>query len=277
MRETDIPAAMRLKDAEGWNQTAADWAFYLRHDPELCSVAVVNQHVVGTVMAINYNNEVAWIGMMIVEKPYRKMGISTALLKHVVEQLTVCQSVKLDASPAGSHVYKSLGFVVELELQRMVASELKVSVESRSGELMERIRETDIAQLIDFDSNVFGTNREGLIRHFAVERFESGWITRMEGKTKGFLLVRNGTRYCQIGPLHAVTEDIAVQQFTMAANQLNGQPVTVDIHTDKSAFRDYLLTLGFEKQRPFYRMYLKSNPFPGKPEYQFTLASPEVG
>ena len=277
MREADLAAAMRLKDAEGWNQTLADWTFYLEHDPELCLVAEVDGQVVGTVMAINYNNEVAWIGMMIVEKPYRKYGVSTALLIEVISRLQDCQSIKLDASPAGSHVYEKLGFVVELELQRMITNSIESPSVTSLNETIQRIQYSDIPDLIDFDAQAFGTNRSGLIRHLAVGRLEIGWIARNNNAVTGFLLIREGTLYHQVGPLFAQSEALACQLFSLAAQHLRGKPVTVDIHTSKKEFRNFLLSLGFETQRPFYRMYLKDNPFPGLPDQQYTLASPEVG
>ncbi|MDA9765027.1 MAG: GNAT family N-acetyltransferase [Opitutales bacterium] len=277
MRGADLLDAMRLKDAEGWNQTLADWAFYLEHDPELCLVAEVDDQVVGTVMAINYNNEVAWIGMMIVDKSYRKYGVSTALLNEVIARLKDCQSIKLDASPAGSHVYEKLGFVVELELQRMIAASLSASVDVLANDFIQRIRESDIQHLIEFDSQAFGASRIGLIHHLAGSRLDIGWIARSQGEVNGFLLIREGTLYHQVGPLFAQSEALACELFSLAAKHLEGKPVTVDIHTSKVEFRDFLLSLGFETQRPFYRMYLNKNPFPGLPDSQFTLASPEVG
>lgn len=277
MREADLPAAMCLKDAEGWNQTEADWAFYLKHDPDLCLVAEVEGEVIGTVMAINYNNEVAWIGMMIVEKSFRKYGISTALLHDVIDRLKDCQSIKLDASPAGSHVYEKFGFAVELELQRMIAPRLGSEIEKSSDTEISRIQKADISGLIEYDSRVFGVNRQSLMKHLAADRLECGWLARVNEKIAGILLAREGTLYHQIGPLFAETEEVAIQLFSKAAYHLQGKPVTIDIHTSKTNFRNFLLSLGFETQRPFYRMYLKENPFSGIPENQYTLASPEVG
>ncbi|MBI3694939.1 MAG: GNAT family N-acetyltransferase, partial [Acidobacteria bacterium] len=38
MRLADIPAAMRLKEAAGWNQIEQDWANVLAMEPEGCWV-----------------------------------------------------------------------------------------------------------------------------------------------------------------------------------------------------------------------------------------------
>jgi hypothetical protein len=36
MTVNDVPEAMQLKDAAGWNQTSADWARFLSANPEGC-------------------------------------------------------------------------------------------------------------------------------------------------------------------------------------------------------------------------------------------------
>jgi Acetyltransferase (GNAT) family len=70
----DIPEAMQLKDAAGWNQTTADWARFLSASPEGCFVAEREGRVVGTSTSIVYEGRFAWIGMVIVDSQYRCGG-----------------------------------------------------------------------------------------------------------------------------------------------------------------------------------------------------------
>ena len=70
----DVPSAMELKEAEHWNQTEEDWNFLLKLNPDLCWVATADEKVVGTVTAINYNNHLSWVGMMLVSKQHRGRG-----------------------------------------------------------------------------------------------------------------------------------------------------------------------------------------------------------
>ena len=109
MRPADIPAAMRLKDIEGWNQTQSDWNIFLTNNSDLCLVADLNGSVIGTAAAINYSNNVSWISMVLVDKEFRGLGISGTLLTGLIENLTSCKSVKLDATPAGMKVYEKIG------------------------------------------------------------------------------------------------------------------------------------------------------------------------
>src|SRR5438876_12316402 len=87
LARADIPAAMRLKDAAGWNQTETDWLRLLSFSPDGCFAAEVEGRIIGTVTTIRYEDRFAWIGMMLVDSEYRGRGIGTALLTRTIDHL----------------------------------------------------------------------------------------------------------------------------------------------------------------------------------------------
>ncbi|HKO80294.1 MAG TPA: GNAT family N-acetyltransferase, partial [Chitinophagaceae bacterium] len=115
----DIGDAMKLSTAEGWNQTEKDWKLFVENPENVCMVAECDNKVIGTTTAMIYSNQVAWIGMVLVDKAYRGQGVSTSLLTTVFENLESCDSVKLDATPAGQQVYKKFDFKDEYLIARM--------------------------------------------------------------------------------------------------------------------------------------------------------------
>lgn len=277
MRETDISAAMRLKDAEGWNQTEADWRFFLNHNPELCLVAVVAARVIGTVTAINYRNEVAWIGMMLVAREQRGQGISKKLLQSILDKLGDCTSVKLDATPAGEPVYNKWGFKPELKLERLFTRSLAGSeVSLHPGDLL-RIQKSDLPEIVRYDGRVFGADRTELIHYLVGQQPERCWIIREAGSVVASLFVRRGTLYNHMGPLHAQTVGQAKALVSRVARDLNGQPAILDILEDKTALRSWVSELGFSPQRPLCRMFRGGNPFPGILKFQYAICGPELG
>jgi ribosomal protein S18 acetylase RimI-like enzyme len=106
MTAADIPQAMQLKDAAGWNQTCADWLRFLSANPEGCFVADIEGRILGTSASIVYEGKLAWIGMVIVDAQYREQGIGTTLLQYVIRYLDSrrIQCIKLDATPHGNVV-----------------------------------------------------------------------------------------------------------------------------------------------------------------------------
>jgi len=103
--ESDIPAAMRLKEAAGWNQTEADWGRLLKLEPNGCFAAVENGQLVGTTTTTTYKEDLAWIGMVLVDPQHRRRGIATLLVETALAYLDGKVGViKLDATAEGSPV-----------------------------------------------------------------------------------------------------------------------------------------------------------------------------
>ena len=91
MELSDIVSAMKLSNAEGWNQTEKDWRLFVENTENVCMVAECNNKIIGTTTAINYSNQFAWIGMVLVDKEYRGQGVSKALLTNIFKKLESLQ------------------------------------------------------------------------------------------------------------------------------------------------------------------------------------------
>jgi GNAT superfamily N-acetyltransferase len=277
MRLSHMDGLMKLKNAEGWNQLEKDWALLINYKASVNLVAVLDKRIVGTVTAINYAGTVVWIGMMLVDKDYRGRGIGKLLMLDVIDKLNKCESIKLDATPAGRPVYLKLGFKDEYKLYRMTnPSALKISL-SDSKILTEKIRPEDIPEVAAFDKKVFGADRTELIRQLYEGSPELAWLSKAHGRVAGFCLGRPGLNFTQIGPLHASSREHAEALIRSAINQVTGRALVVDIAADKRDTRLWLEECGFETQRPFDRMYLHTNPHPGDIAYQYLIAGPELG
>jgi GNAT superfamily N-acetyltransferase len=274
----DIGQAIRLSNAERWNQTEKDWKLLVGNPENICLSASDGEKVIGTATAINYDNDVAWIGMMLVDREYRGRGVSKLLLSGLFEQLKSCRSLKLDATPAGQPVYQKFGFKDEYLIHRMTAPPVSLkALPFDDGHSMEQVQPNNIPEVIEYDKQVFGANRRQLIEFLIENDQENAWVIRQNGKISGLALVRKGTRFYQIGPVFASGTEDAKKLIAKSLEGLVGQPLVIDILNDKKELMDWLIILGFSQQRPFVRMYQNENPFPGMPENQFLICGPEFG
>ena len=277
MELSHMDGLMRLKDAEGWNQLEKDWSLLITYSEKANLVAVLDDRIVGSVTALNYAGRVAWIGMMLVDKDYRGLGIGKRLMLEVLAKLEGCASIKLDATPAGRPLYLKLGFIDEYELYRMTnpcASAL--SPGDPSIEPLE-MQVADLPEVIAFDQQVFGADRGDLIGWLYEGSPQLAWIIRIKGRLTGFCLGRPGKNFIQIGPLHASSEAQAQALMAAAVNQVSGHALVVDIPTENAATVQWLEGCGFQIQRPVERMYLHDNPHPGIIEKLYLIAGPELG
>jgi len=277
MVASDMESLMRLKNAEGWNQREKDWELLIGYNDSVNLVAELDDKIVASITGINYANTVAWIGMMLVEKEYRGRGISKRLLNQTIELLSDCQSIKLDATPAGQPVYKKIGFMDEYTIFRMTNPAVMEISASFSDFKPLKMEKRDIDEICKLDEVVFGADRSDLIDWLYDDSPDLAWLIRGRQTLRAFCLGRKGMNYTQIGPVCAVTDEAAKAILYVALNQNVGKAVVIDLHADKKGIQDWLIQNGFTPQRPFERMYLHHNPHPGIIEKQYGICGPELG
>lgn len=255
-----------------------DWQFLIENPENVCVAALDGATVIGTATAIRYKNYVAWIGMVLVDRNYRGMGVSKMLLSSLFEQLKLCRSIKLDATPAGQSVYQKFGFKDEYLINRMTTTSVLPGdlIKGEWGQV-ENAQNVDVQEIVEYDQRVFGANRKELIAYLVHQYAHKALVLRRNGSVVGFALGREGTHFHHIGPVMAASAEEAKQLIATALAQLRGQPVVIDVLENKKELISWLNTLGFTKQRHFIRMYQHHNPFPGIPERQHLICGPEFG
>jgi len=278
MQLNDIGGALKLSNAEGWNQTEMDWKFLVENPDNVCILVEYGGKVIGTTTAINYSNQVAWIGMVLVEKEYRGQGVSKSLLTKIFKKLESFKSVKLDATPAGQQVYEKFDFKDVYLIARMTISLRKTLPPGDDRDILsEPIQKKHIQEIIALDEISFGANRAQLIKYLVREYPGKGLLLNRNGRITGVVLGRDGNKYHQIGPVVASNSADARILITNALNKLVNQPIVVDVLRDKEDLIDWLSSIGFIEQRYFMRMYKKENSLPGITSNQYLICGPEFG
>jgi len=277
MQPGDIVRGMNLSNAEGWNQTEEDWKLLVQNPQNICLLAECNQKIIGTTTAMNYANQVAWIGMVLVDKEYRGQGVSKLLLTSILKKLESFASIKLDATPAGQQVYKKFDFENEYLISRLVTGSMKNLSFNDDTVFAESIQLKDIEEVIAFDEHVFGTNRRPLIKSLIQRYPHKAWLLKRNNSIAGFALGREGNKYHQVGPVVGSTINDVQILIRKALKKLNNQPVVVDVLCDKEDLINWLASIGFTMQRHFVRMYKKENSFPGVVNEQYLICGPEFG
>ncbi len=275
---TDLRAAMDLAIDEGWNQTERDWRLFLDNPLNTCLVAEHNLKVIGTATAISYSKLLGWIGMVLVNKDFRKHGVGRMLVTKTIDSLHGFTSVKLDATPAGQPVYQKLGFIEERVLARMTNSSFKSFEKEIIDIEPDPVQKKDLDEIIKYDRNIFGVDRTYLLKTILNNYPGKAFLLRLNGRVTGYILGRDGIRYNYIGPVFASSTSDAMALISFALKSLkNNQDVAIDVHDDKKELIEWLESKGFTRQRQFVRMYLDQNPFPGIVENQYLISGPEYG
>ena len=202
MKMEDAERLFELSGAVGWNQTLDDCRFLVEAD--WCKMICVeeNGEVIGTAGAPVYD-DMGFINMVIVHPDYRKRGIATAMIRHLLDTMKV-KTFRLHATPAGSFVYSKIGFETTRTMSYFVASKPEFP---KSGTAILPATAADLDAIAALDMKNSGMNRKNLLED-NLRRFGKFALKIEEnGELAGFSLGRRGRKQRQIANVETVDGD----------------------------------------------------------------------
>lgn len=255
LQEQDIAIAAELSAEAGWNQTADDWRMLLRLNPENCFGIEAVGRLVSTATLSCYGRQLAWIGMVLTTRAYRRRGFARALLLHAIaraDQLGI-ESLKLDATDQGQPLYESLGFRAEQPVERW----WRAGRPSGAG--------PQPANLLLHDLEAYGADRSELLRALT-ER------SKVQANAEGFCLSRPGRRANYIGP--CVSESVEFARYSIQS--CAAEETYWDLLPQNQSALALATELGFTPQRELIRMVRGRN-LRGREDWIYAIAGFELG
>ncbi len=155
LEPSDVPQALALSQAVGWNQTAADWSLVIEMNPAGCFAMDVEGSLVATTTSIRYGTALAWIGMVLTHPEFRGRGYAKGLMHRALDHLSDVETIKLDATESGAPLYRQLGFEDECPIERWIGKSHATPVKVQSFTNPE------------FDKEAFGADRGVLLERLA--------------------------------------------------------------------------------------------------------------
>lgn len=266
--EADLPDAMALVRAAGWNQIEEDWRNLLALEPEGCFALESGGKVVSTATAVRHGGGLAWIGMVLTDPAHRGRGHARRLMERALEYLDE-QGVpwsKLDATAMGHHLYATLGYVDEGAAERW----------RRDPSLGACGREASLAYepMPELDLAAFGADRSRLLDY--LRRYDAASVPGA-----GFAFGRPGNSAAYFGPCVCRLADAARVLLERYLAAHSHEPVYWDIlPANREALR-LAEEYGFERQRILTRMGRSARsgtaPLGKNDQYVFALAGFEYG
>ena len=271
--ESDIPAAMQLKEAAGWNQTEEDWLRLLALEPNGCFAAVKDGRLVGTTTTTTHGNNLGWIGMVLVDPQHRRQGIATRLMSVALDYLKdKVATVKLDATAQGRPVYEKFGFQVESVVERWSGTSRARTTESPKVPDNEVVRD-----LLALDRVAFQADRSKLIEKLIDDACVSPVVVRAaDGNLEGYALARRGTNANYVGPVVARSLQHVESLLDQVLNELPERRVYIDFNAECGAGTSVLSDRGFVKERDLIRMSAGARAAKTSPVV-IAIAGPETG
>lgn len=263
LARTDIADALLLSQEAGWNQTAADWQVFIEHGE--CYGLRSDGELVASAAILPFGGGFGWVSMVLVTAEWRRRGLASRLMNRCIEGMRKRDYASLlDATPEGALVYGQLGFQTRCGMSRWRGAGLGTSV---GGPTVE----PELDGFFKRDAQAFGGDRR-----FLLENFLDRPGTMVLGDTRNLVVLRQGRRAIQIGPLIADTESAGKELLEAALGAAAG-PVILDVLDAGASLHPILSKHGFEAFRTFERMVLDCADLPGEPSMQMVAAGPEFG
>ena len=240
LTELDISSATALSVAAGWNQTAADWELLLRLHPEGCLGIECDGKIVATTTLICYQDQLAWLGMVLTHSEYSGRGFARRLVEQAlrIAEAKKVRSVKLDATDQGRPLYESLGFRKEQSVERWLAD---------SGSFA-GIDPIPSGAMPDFemDREAFGVDRSKVLKEMAA-------AACVFVAADGFAMLRTGARASYIGPCVARSPESAKTLLELCLG-VRGEQCYWDLFPSNRGAVNIAEELNFTVQRRLVRM-----------------------
>jgi ribosomal protein S18 acetylase RimI-like enzyme len=208
-------------------------------------VATVKSTIVGTGIAV-INDNVSWLGTIIVREDYRNNGIGKLITSHLINysKSKGMKTILLFATELGLPLYQKLGFQHDLNYLSFKSNTIyKFCSEFKS---ITRITNKDYQHILELDYAITGEKRKELL----TSTLNTGFKYK-DSLIKGFYLPDFGR-----GLIIASSENAGLEllKFRLILN-----PSTICVpETNKRAI-EFLTSIGFYQYSKIPRMYLDKN------------------
>ncbi|MHA1369201.1 MAG: GNAT family N-acetyltransferase [Promethearchaeota archaeon] len=280
MTRSDIDALMSLKNEAGWNQLKQDWYRFMQLEPDGCFVAVRDDKIIGSVITTRYDEDLGWIGMLIVRSEDRQAGIGSRLLSQAINYLYErCNTIQLDATPIGKQLYLRRGFEQCSIIYRFSIRGLSSHLASSNNTSIQVIRacKDHVEKIIDLDQELTGIKRKRILKALLLDNIEYSLVASVQDQIRGYISGRPGHVGFQIGPCIAREFTLASRLICELIKNTRESRYLLDIHAKNDEIINFVRNIGGSKQREFYRMFLGSKFILPRIKHEFLIMGPEKG
>ena len=245
---------------EGWGAGIGDVGAFHDADPEGFLLAYQGDQPVGSVSAVRYDEDYAFLGYFIVEPGRRDEGIGHRLVEAAFARVGSAAS-GLDGVQQQVPTYAALGFTAAHDTSRFEGSAaiIAAALAAEALDVLD-VRDPDIDELVEYDARHVPAPRPRFVHAWVVpgSATRRTYVARRGGRIAGYATVRRmiggGSR---IGPLFADDDVIArgLLAATAASGMAWGEGIAIDVPVPNQSAVELVRGLGMTSSYTCTRMY----------------------
>jgi len=242
---------------EGWNPGVHDAQLFFSADPQGFLGAFIDDQLVGSISAVCYGDDFAFLGLYLVKPELRGQGIGSQLWAHAMQRVEG-RTVGLDGVVDMQSSYASSGFALAYRNIRFGGQVRDVQPLS---DAMVVIGRDDLHRIQSLDRATFGADRSAFLADWLSQPEGHSWAYVEDGQIRGFGTVRACREGFKVGPLVADSALVAAEVFNALAKSVgDGGPIYLDVPEPNVAALDLARAVGLSPVFETARMYAKGNP-----------------
>jgi GNAT superfamily N-acetyltransferase len=242
---------------EGWNPGLHDAQSFFSADPEGFLGAFIDGQLVGSISAVCYGDDYAFLGLYLVKPELRGQGIGSQLWA-VAMQRVGGRRVGLDGVVDMQSAYARSGFALAYRNIRFGG---QVSGVRPLSDAMVVIGRDDLHRIQSLDRATFGADRSAFLADWLSQPEGHSWAYVEDDQVRGFGTVRACREGFKVGPLVADSALVAAEIFNaLAGSAANGGAIYLDVPEPNAAALDLARAVGLSPVFETARMYTKGNP-----------------
>jgi GNAT superfamily N-acetyltransferase len=256
MSSEDWLFALDLANIMNWNMAPQDFQYAATLEPNGCFILTEGEKRIGLATCIAYG-KVGWFGNLIVKPQFRGKGAGSFLVQHAIDYLQGrgAETVGLYSYPNLLKFYSDMGFAADQDFVVLHAR----NVVAPAAEILPKIKSKDLENIIKFDCECFGGNREKLLQSILSDKDNFGYYLSEQGKVAGYIAAKLYDGKAEIGPLVCKPKrtEAALMLIKAALAKLGGSEVYVwGLPKKQAALVQAFLGFGFKEEFSVTRMFL---------------------
>ncbi|WP_316569355.1 GNAT family N-acetyltransferase [Neobacillus sp. YIM B06451] len=274
--KSDIPGLIALSGSVRWDYDQYEIATVMSSG-KIFGHKNGKGEIVSSSAIIPYDNKLASIGMVIVNKEFRGLGLGKDATQKCIDSVSPDCSIMLIATEEGKPLYEKIGFKTVGHVQKFLCDSYITpkSLKPNSVSIVD-YSENDFIEVLNLDKAAFGDKRSNFL-HYRINQSKQCLVAKdTKGKIVGYGLSILGPENLLLGPIVAPDFQTAALLLDRLAFKHTGK-LRIDVPTGNQDFLRFLEQCGFKNVATPPIMMLNSVSLPVRNRNYYGIAAQIFG
>lgn len=275
--QNDVPGLIELSTSVGWDYDEREIGAVMSSG-KIFGHKNTEGNIVSSAAIIPYDTNLASIGMVIVNKEYRGLGLGKKATQKCIESVSKDTSIMLIATEEGKPLYQRMGFKTVDSVHKYLCENYIVTTKplNNSDVIIEQFNGDDFNNILKLDEEAFGDRRSHFLRNRIKQSEKCSVVKDTSGTIVGCGLSIQGPINLILGPIVAPDLQTALLLVDKLSSEHQGK-LRIDVPAGKEDFMLFLEKSGFINVSQPPLMVINSDTLPPRNNTLFGIAAQVFG